>query len=104
MTDYNNPSSLMNSCKKEKPRGDTLICIFLLGIWLRSQREMEKKLISYSLPKETVGVIIHENTKVKVRSPDGDTLTFDIVAYVFKGNKLAPYLFLICLFTFITRK
>ena len=36
------------------------------------------------------------NTKVKVRSPDGDTEYFDIVAGV-QGDTLAPYLFIICL-------
>ena len=34
---------------------------------------------------------------VKVRSPDGDTEYFDIVAGVLQGNTLAPYLFIICL-------
>ena len=36
-------------------------------------------------------------TKVKVRSPDGDTEYFDIVAGVLQGDTLAPYLFIICL-------
>ena len=35
--------------------------------------------------------------KVKVRSPDGDTEYFDIVAGVLQGDTLAPYLFIICL-------
>ena len=34
---------------------------------------------------------------MKVRSPDGDTDYFDIVAGVLKGDTLAPYLFIICL-------
>ena len=34
---------------------------------------------------------------VKVRSPDGDTEYFDIVAGVLQGDTLAPYLFIICL-------
>ena len=38
-----------------------------------------------------------KNTKVKVRSPDGDTEYFDIVAGVLQGDTLAPYLFIICL-------
>ena len=37
------------------------------------------------------------HTKVKVRSPDGDTEYFDIVAGVLQGDTLAPYLFIICL-------
>ena len=42
-------------------------------------------------------MILYRNTKVKVRSPDGDTEYFDIVAGVLQGDTLAPYLFLICL-------
>ena len=34
---------------------------------------------------------------MKVRSPDGDTEYFDIVAGVLQGDTLAPYLFIICL-------
>ena len=49
--------------------------------------------------KETVEAIImlYRNTKVKVRSPDGDTDYFDIVARELQGDTLAPYLFIICL-------
>ena len=32
------------------------------------------------------------NTKVKVRSPDGDTEYFEIVAGLLQGDTLAPYL------------
>ena len=42
-------------------------------------------------------MILYRNTKVKVRSPDGDTEYFDIVAGVLQGDTLAPYLFIICL-------
>ena len=42
-------------------------------------------------------MILYRNTKVKVRSPDGDTEYFDIVARVLKGDTLAPYPFIICL-------
>ena len=41
--------------------------------------------------------ILYKNTKVKVRSPDGDTEYFNIVVGVLPGNTLAPYLFIICL-------
>ena len=60
---------------------------------------MEQILLAYSLPKETVAVIIilYRNNKVKVRSPDGNTEYFDIVAGVVQGDMLAPYLFIICL-------
>ena len=60
---------------------------------------MKQILLAYGLPKETVAAIImlYRNTKVKVRSPDGDTDNFDILAGVLQGDTLAPYLFIICL-------
>ena len=42
-------------------------------------------------------MMLYKNTKVKVRTPDGDTDYFDIVAGVLQGDTLAPYLFIICL-------
>ena len=56
-------------------------------------------ILAYGIPKETVAAItiLYRNTKVKVRSPDGDTEYFDIVAGVLQGDTLAPYLFIICL-------
>ena len=58
--------------------------------------KMEQILQAYCLPKETVAAItiLYRNTKVKVRSPDGDTEYFGIVAGVLQGNTLAPYLFI----------
>ena len=46
--------------------------------------KMEQILLAYSIPKETVAaiMILDRNTKVKVRSPDGVTDSFDIVAGV----------------------
>ena len=60
--------------------------------------KMEQILLAYSKPKETVAaiMILYRNTKIKVRSPDGDTDYFDIVAGVLQGDTLAPYLFIIC--------
>ena len=60
---------------------------------------MEQILLAYGLPKETVAAItiLYRNTKVKVRSPDGDTEYFDIVAGVLQGDTLASYLLIICL-------
>ena len=60
---------------------------------------MEKILLAYGLPEETVAAImmLYRNTKVKVRSLDGDTDYFDIVAGVMQGDTLAPYLFIISL-------
>ena len=61
--------------------------------------KMEQILLASGLPKETVAAITiyYRNTKVKVRSPDGETEYFDIVAGVLQGDTLAPYLFIICL-------
>ena len=41
--------------------------------------------------------MLYENAKVKVRSLEGDTDYFDIVADVLLGDTLAQYLFIICL-------
>ena len=61
--------------------------------------KMEQILLAYGLAEETVAaiMILYRNYKVKVRSPDGDTDYFDIVAGVLQGDTLAPYLFIICL-------
>ena len=61
--------------------------------------KMEQILLTYGLPKETVAAImmLNRNTKVKVRSPSGDSDYFDIVAGVLQGDTLAPYPFIICL-------
>ena len=42
-------------------------------------------------------MMLYKITKVKVRSPDGDTDNFDIFTDVLQGDTLAPYLFIICL-------
>ena len=59
---------------------------------------MVQTLLAYGLPKETVAAItiFYRDTKVKVRSPDGDTEYFDIVAGVLQGDTLSPYLFITC--------
>ena len=61
--------------------------------------KMEQILLAYSIPKETVAAItiLYRNTKVKVRSPDGDTEYLDIVAGILQRDMQAPYLFIICL-------
>ena len=42
-------------------------------------------------------MMLYRKTKIKVRSPNGDTDYFDIVAGVLQGDTLAPYFFIICL-------
>ena len=61
--------------------------------------KIEQILLAYGLPKETVAaiMILYRNTKVEVRSPDGDIDYFDIVAGVLQGDTLAPYPLIICL-------
>ena len=63
------------------------------------REKMEQILLAYGLPKETVAAImmLQKTMKVKVRSPDGDTDYFNIVAGVLQGDTLAQYLFIICL-------
>ena len=61
--------------------------------------KLEQIQLTYGLPKETVAamMMLYRNTKVKVRSPDGDTHYFDIVAGALPGDALTPYLLNICL-------
>ena len=61
--------------------------------------KMKQIQLAYSLFKETITAImmLYKNMKVKVRSLDGDTDYFNIVAGVLQGDTLAPYLFIICL-------
>ena len=61
--------------------------------------QMQKILLAYGIPDETVSAImmLYKNTKSLVRSPDGDTDFFEILAGVLQGDTLAPFLFIICL-------
>ena len=60
---------------------------------------MKLTLLAYGMPKETVAsiTILYRSTKVKVRSLDGETECYDIVAGVLQGDTLAPHLFIISL-------
>ena len=61
--------------------------------------KLENILRAYGVPGETVTAImmLYKNTKAKVRSPDGDTEFFDIIAGVLQGDTLAPFLFILSL-------
>ena len=85
--------------KTKKLQAALLFVNFTKAIDSIHRGKMEQILLVYGLPKETVAAItiLYRNTKVKVRSPDGDTEYFDIVAGVLQGGTLAPYLFIICL-------
>ena len=56
--------------------------------------KMEQILLAYGLPKETVAamMILYRNTKVKVRSPDGDSDYFVLVEGVLQRDSQAPCL------------
>ena len=53
--------------------------------------------MAYQKEIVTAIMMLYRNTKIKVRSLDGDTDYFHIVAGVLQGDTLAPYLFIICL-------
>ena len=59
--------------------------------------KMELILEAYGIPNEITKAIIimYNNTRVFVRSPDGATELFDITAGVLQGDTFAPYLFII---------
>ena len=65
---------------REKFRGNTIVRRFLQGIWLHTQRIDGAN----GLPKETYTTImmLYENAKAMVLSPDGDANFFNIVAGV----------------------
>ena len=67
--------------------------------------KMKEILLAYGIPEETVNAImmLYRNTRSMVRSPDGDTDFFDIIAGELQGDTLAPYLFIICL-DYVLRK
>ena len=60
---------------------------------------MKQIQLAYGLHKECAVAImmLYENTKVKFRSPDGDTNHFYIVGGVLQGDTLTQYLSIICL-------
>ena len=86
----------------EGVRAKSLLAILLFVDFTKAfdsihRGKMDLIILAYGLPKETVAAkpILYRNTKVKVRSLDGDTEYFDIVARVLQGETLAPYLFII---------
>ena len=59
---------------------------------------MEQKLLASDISKETIAaaMMLYKNTKIRIRSPDGNTDYFDIVVGVLQGDTLARYLLIIC--------
>ena len=70
--------------KKKKIQATLLFVKFTKAFDSIHRGKMEHIPLAFGLPKETVAAItiLYRNTKVKVRSPDGDTEYFDIVAGV----------------------
>ena len=68
---------ILEGIRAKKPTGDIALDSIYRG-------RMEEILLPYGLRKETVAAItiLNRNTKVKVRSPDGNTEYIDIVAGV----------------------
>ena len=91
ITNSSNPLYFRCSFKKKKTWGDTLIVDFSKAFDSIHREKMEQKLIDHGLPKEyaTAIMMLYKNTKVKVRSPGGDTDFHDIVAGVLYGDILA---------------
>ena len=90
---------ILEGIRAKNLRATLLVVDFTKAFDSIHRGKIEQILLAYGLPKETVAAITitYRNTKVKVRSPDGDTEYFDIVAGVLQGDTLAPYLFIICL-------
>ena len=70
-----------------------------------NRNKMIKILKAYDVPPNLLQAIIlmYENTKARIISPDGETEFFKILAGVLQGDTLAPYLFIIVL-DYVLRK
>ena len=64
-----------------------------------NHQKMFRILAAYDIPKRIVDAImlLYSDIKAKIKSPDGDTDYFQILAGVMQGDTLAPYLFVIVL-------
>ena len=64
-----------------------------------NRKKMKKILKAYDVPPNLLKgiMLMYENTRAKVISPDGETDFFQILTGVLQGNTLAPYLFVIVL-------
>ena len=88
ITNSDNPSSFWSSNKKSW--GNTLVD-FSKEFDSIHWGKIDQILIAYCLPREIVAAIVmlYKNTKVKVRSPNGDTYFFDIVAGVLQRGHIS---------------
>ena len=64
-----------------------------------NRKKMKELLIQYGIPEETVEAImmLNNNTRSMIRSPDGDTPFFEINTGVLQGDILVLFIFIICL-------
>ena len=64
-----------------------------------NRKKMLEILRAYGIPHTIVTAIgaMYKDTTAHVRSPDGETESFTILAGVLQGDTLAPYLFIIAL-------
>ena len=86
-------------CTCKKTWANNIICRLLQGLWLHRKREdgaNTTRIRPTLRNRRSQNKCFIKNTKVKVRSPDGDTDYFDILAGVLQKDTLAPYLFIIC--------
>ena len=63
------------------------------------RKKLNEIILANGIHEEIASTImmLYQNSKSMVRSPDGDTDFFDIIAGVLQGDTLAPFLFILCL-------
>ena len=79
---------------REKHLEATIIFVdFTKAFDSKNRGKMEEIILADVLPPKTLAaiMILYKNTKVNVRSPEGDTDYFDIVASELQGDTLDPY-------------
>ena len=85
---------------KAKNLPATLLFVDFFKAFDSIHREKMKEILpAYGIPKVAVDAImmLYQNTRSMVPSPDGDTKFFYIIAGVLQGDTLAPFIFIICL-------
>ena len=90
-----------------KAEGRSIICLFIdysSAFTSVYWHKIEEALTELNVPKELIIAIMGtlRGASTSVRTPDGDTESFDISAGVLQGDTLAPYIF-ICIIDIILR-
>ena len=90
---------LIEEIKKNNLKATLLFVDFSKAFDSIHRGKMEEIPRAYGIPNKIVKAImmLYKNTRSLVRSPDGDTDFFEILAGVLQGDTVAPYLFIICL-------